>query len=100
MGQRMWNNVVMFLFHEIYRITFINKFNFISYINRWKNNFHIIHGLEIFKMQLPLKGVSTLNPPKIIMTSIIFLQFFFGNVWTSHLGLLLFVLNIFDELET
>jgi hypothetical protein len=55
MRQRMWNNVVMFLFHEIYPIAFVNKFNFVSYIIRWKNSFHIIHALEIFKMQMPLR---------------------------------------------
>jgi hypothetical protein len=48
-------------------------------------------------IEKPIQGISTLSPPKIIVTSIIFLKFvFFGNVWTSHLGLLLFVLSIFD----
>jgi hypothetical protein len=43
------------------------------------------------------EGEGTLNPPKIIITSIIFLNFLFlGKVWTSHLGLFLLVLNIFD----
>jgi hypothetical protein len=43
------------------------------------------------------EGESTLNPPKIIITSIIFLNFLFlGKVWTSHLGLFLLVLHIFD----
>jgi hypothetical protein len=40
MGQRMWDNVVMFPFHEIYSISFVNKFKFINYINRWKKSTH------------------------------------------------------------
>jgi hypothetical protein len=38
MGQRMWDNVVMFPFHEIY--FFVNKFNFINYIYRRKKSTH------------------------------------------------------------
>jgi hypothetical protein len=34
MEQRMWDNVVMFSFHEIYPISFVNKFNFVKYITR------------------------------------------------------------------
>jgi hypothetical protein len=39
---------------------------------------------------------STLSPPKIVVTSIMFLHFSWDNVWTSHLGLFLFVLHVFD----
>ncbi len=96
-GTKDGNNVVMFLFYEIYHITFVNKFNFESYITRWENNFHIIHGLEIFKMQMRLKGHKHTKPPKNCndkynLPTIIFC----GNVWTSHLGLFLFVLTTFD----
>jgi len=42
-------------------------------------------------------GISTLSPPqnsnhKYNLSTITF----FGNLWTSHLGLFLFVLSIFD----
>jgi hypothetical protein len=49
MGQRMWNSVVAIPFHEIYPISFFNKFNFVNYINR--NSPQIINALKIFKMQ-------------------------------------------------
>jgi hypothetical protein len=39
----MWDNVVMFPFHEIYLISFVNKFNFVNYINKWNNNLHMVH---------------------------------------------------------
>lgn len=48
----MWDNVVVFPFYEIYFISFANKFNFIDYIS--KNNPHIIHALQIFKVQIQL----------------------------------------------
>jgi hypothetical protein len=51
MGQRMWDSVEMFAFHEIYSISFGNKLNFANYII--KNNSHIICALEIFKVQAP-----------------------------------------------
>ncbi len=39
------------------------------------------------KKSLRLLGISTLNTPKIVVKSIIFLELlFFNNVWTSHLG--------------
>jgi hypothetical protein len=44
----------MFVFHKIYPIAFVNKFSFVSYIIISMNSFHIIHALEIFKMQMPL----------------------------------------------
>jgi len=52
MGQRMWDIVVVFLFHEIYPISFINKFNFVNYIIQ--NSPHVIQctrmSLELFKV--------------------------------------------------
>jgi hypothetical protein len=45
MEQRMWDNVVMFSFHEIYPISFVNKFNFVNYITR--NSPCIIHALFV-----------------------------------------------------
>jgi hypothetical protein len=48
MGQRMWNRVVVIPFHEIYPISFFNKFNFVNYINR--NSSQIIIALKIFKI--------------------------------------------------
>jgi hypothetical protein len=51
MGQRMWDSVEVFPFHEIYFISFGNKLNFVKYII--KNNSHVIRALEIFKVQAP-----------------------------------------------
>jgi hypothetical protein len=48
----MWDNVIFFSFDEIYPISFVNKLNFINYIIR--NNSHVIHALQTFKMQIPL----------------------------------------------
>jgi len=41
-GFRMWDNGVVFPFHESYPISFVNEFNFINYITIWKDNLHII----------------------------------------------------------
>jgi hypothetical protein len=54
MRQRMWDIVVLFPFDEIYLISFVNKFNFVNYIIRWKNSLHIIHVGELFKVQVLL----------------------------------------------
>jgi hypothetical protein len=46
------------------------------------------HGVNMvmFPKLLKVKEVeSTLSPLEIVITSIIFLQFFVGNAWTSHL---------------
>jgi hypothetical protein len=49
MGQRMWDNVEVFPFHEFFSISFGNKLTFVNHI--MKNNSHIIHALEIFTVQ-------------------------------------------------
>jgi hypothetical protein len=54
MGQRMWDNVVMFPFDEIYPISFINKFNFVNFLSTRNDSLHIIHSLKLFKVQIPL----------------------------------------------
>ncbi len=55
MKQRTWDNVIMFHFHSIYPISFVNKFNFVNYINRWKNiGLQTIHTLNTFKVQISL----------------------------------------------
>jgi hypothetical protein len=53
MEQRMWANVVMFSFHEIYPKSFVNKFNFVNYITR--NSPCIMHALQIFKCKYHLE---------------------------------------------
>ncbi len=37
MGQRVCNSDARFPFHEIYTISFVNKFDFVNYIIRCKN---------------------------------------------------------------
>jgi hypothetical protein len=45
----MWDNVViLFPFHEIYPISFVNNFNFVNYIIKSKNILHMIRELKIF----------------------------------------------------
>jgi len=52
---------------QIYPISFVNKFNFENYINRWKNiGLHTIYASNIFKVQILLwwatkKGLSPRN---------------------------------------
>jgi hypothetical protein len=59
--------------------------------------FPFVHGaIDVTRLHIQM-GESTLSPPKVISTNIIFLQkVFLGNVWTSHLELFLFIFNICD----
>jgi hypothetical protein len=56
--ERPWIVIINFPFHEIYLISFVDKFNFVNYITRWKNRLHIIHALKIFKLQIPLEWIN------------------------------------------
>jgi hypothetical protein len=49
MGQMMRDEAVVYPFHGIYPISFVNMFNFVNYITKWKNSLHMVHALEIFK---------------------------------------------------
>jgi hypothetical protein len=59
--EKPWIVIINFPVHEIYLISFFNKFNFVNYITRWKNSLHIIHALKIFKLQISLEWTNKKN---------------------------------------
>ncbi len=67
------------------------------------NHFHFSGGMKICTSYTIymlgrnpfVMGESTLSPPKILVTRIFAINFF-GSVWTSHFGLFLLVLSIFN----
>jgi hypothetical protein len=47
MGQMMWDEAVVYPFHVC--TSFVNMFNFVNYITKWKNSLHMVHAFKIFK---------------------------------------------------